>query len=138
MSFLTTNPATMLGAAEATFSEAFELLVLGMGIVFVALTLIMILLLLLQRLPNPSAAAAAAGTGTAVPASPEASTGTPEAHVDQAVEPEIYAIIASAIAVTIRQPSQIRRISFVREAHPGWAARGRTHIHSSHAPRKRS
>jgi len=63
-----------------------------------------------------------------------------EAHkVDEELNDEVIAIIAAAVAATLRPPVRIRTIRFLTDAAPDatWAVTGRLNIMASHAIARR-
>jgi sodium pump decarboxylase gamma subunit len=63
-----------------------------------------------------------------------------ETHkVDDELNDEIVAVIAAAVAATLRPPVRIRRIRFLTGggSDPAWAVTGRLNIMASHAIAKR-
>lgn len=132
------NAPTVIAALpdHPQISETISFQLSGLIVVFLVLGSIWFLLEILGKifaLRAKSAAPAAKTTTIVCPGAPASATPSPTTQVDS-VAPEIVALIAAAVHLTVGAGHRIVAISPVpHNAH--WAMEGRRQIFASHRPR---
>ena len=115
--------------APLTEDNGLPLAVMGMLVVFVALALVIGMINLLPRIverirPSEIQTGLASAAGL-------------ETFADGELTGETVAVIAAAVAETMRRPHRVIRISGLRPEDLGWSLEGRMKHHQSHGMRPR-
>jgi sodium pump decarboxylase gamma subunit len=117
------EPLVQFTLAPLFEESGIALAVMGILVVFLALLLVVVFISILPRLVERI-------TPTSAPQP------APMSRVDEEISEETLAVIAAAVAVTLKRPHRVVRVRGMTPEDLGWSLEGRMHHHHQHVPRR--